>query len=85
MIEVALVRTFAIAAFMLNVVSARKTMSGFGGIGDVSTLFATTSVWPGRRVARDRCGCHPGATAYAAPLSTTVAAVTTRGGQPSCS
>ena len=76
MIEVALVRTFAIAAFMLNVVSARKTMSGFGGIGDVSTLFATTSVWPGRRVAVTDVGVTPGA-AYAAPLSMTVAAVTT--------
>ena len=40
MIAVALLRTLVRAPPMLPVVSARKTMSGCGGIGDVSTLFA---------------------------------------------
>jgi hypothetical protein len=54
---------------MLPVVSARKKMSGLGGIGDVSTDFAWTFDCPGSSVAVTVAGVTPG-TANAAPETT---------------
>jgi hypothetical protein len=54
---------------MLPVVSARKKMSGLGGIGDVSTDFEIVFDWPGRRVAVTVLGVTPGAAAAAAAMT----------------
>jgi hypothetical protein len=54
---------------MLPVVSARKKMSGFGGIGDVATDFEIVFDAPGRRVAVTVFGVTPGAATAAAAMT----------------
>src|SRR5689334_5655174 len=63
MMAVALVLTLRIAPPMLPVVSARKQMSGFGGINGVVTCFATSKLSPGLIVAVTDAGSRPCATA----------------------
>jgi hypothetical protein len=52
---------------MLPVVSARKKMSGFGGIGDVSTDFEIVVDAPGSSVSVTVLGVTPGAATAAPP------------------
>ena len=62
-------RTFATAPPMLPVVSARKKMSGFGGIAAVSTDFVIVSESPGSIVSVTLLGVTPGAAAAAATIT----------------
>src|SRR5215469_14668522 len=59
MIVLAFVRTFAIAAPIEPVVSDRKTMSGFGGIGGVWTVLVIVTLEPDGSAALNEGGLTP--------------------------
>jgi len=59
MMVVAFVRTFAIAAPIEPVVSDKKTMSGFGGIGGVWTVFVIVTLEPDASAALKEGGLTP--------------------------
>src|SRR5215469_2051201 len=59
MIVLAFVRTFAIAAPIEPVVSDKKTMSGFGGIGGVWTVFVIVTLEPDASAAGNEGGLTP--------------------------
>ena len=72
MIVAAFACTLPIAPLMLDVVSARNTMSGSGGIGGVSTVLATVVLPPGSSVAVTLVGDTPGAASAAPTVSWTM-------------
>jgi hypothetical protein len=58
-------RTLLTAPPMLSVVSARRTIAGFGGIGGVWTVFVMVVDPPGASVTDTRTGSTPGVVAPA--------------------
>ena len=69
MIAVALACTFASVGPMLPVVSARKMMSGFGGMIGVWTVLVIVTLSPGLSEFVYVGGSTPGVTACAAPAA----------------
>src|SRR5690348_16080013 len=68
--------TFAIAPLMLDVVSATKITSGFGGIAGVCTTFGIVMLPPGFSVAETDGGSTPGVVARAVAAATPARSMT---------